>query len=146
MQKAAIEYVQSSLTQTSQMLTSTREQKQLAREDPIAAAAAVGGEAQPQTNVENLLDIDFDGAIPASLQGQASTSSGLEDLVGANQSGGAPPGSSNAMDDLLGVFGSPPPAATGDLMNGFGGLNLGATANHETTASKRTNEDILGLF
>jgi AP-1 complex subunit beta-1 len=95
------------------------------------------------------LDIDFDGAIPASLQGQASTSSGLDDLVSEGRPNTGGPGPSNTMDDLMGIFGSQDPAPSNggdDLMNGFGGLNVGEASSSQAAASKRTNEDILGLF
>jgi AP-1 complex subunit beta-1 len=104
--------------------------------------------------VENLLDIDFDGAIPASLQGQATSASGLEDLVSRTDSPAiGASGGSNAMDDLMGIFGgqsNAPGAATGgtdDLMNGFGGLDLsGSSSQQQAATQKKTNEDILGLF
>lgn len=135
------------------------EQQQNARENPIAAAAAAaaasGASAPPTSNVENLLDIDFDGSAPASMQNQpGADASGLEGLAGTPQrvasptAGGAP---SNNMDDLMGLFGgSSAPAApaqqqpssagpangmgmamggsssaAGDLMNGFAGLDMG---------------------
>jgi len=135
MQKAAIE-----------------EQKQLARENPIAAAATTAGGTQSTSTVENLLDIDFDGAIPASLQGQTAISSGLEDLVGTARTDSPATGASNTMDDLMGIFGSPPEASVNpsggndDLMNGFGGLNLGESNAQSSVEQKRTNEDIMGLF
>ncbi|KAF2664772.1 Adaptor protein complex beta subunit [Microthyrium microscopicum] len=142
MQKAAIE-----------------EQEQNARENPIAAAAAVSGDNATQGNVENLLDIDFDGAAPAALEGQQPISSGgLEDLMGDAPSGSPapPPGATNNMDDLMGIFGSDgastaaaPPGGTDDLMNGFGGLDLSASATEapsQPQGPKKTNQDILGLF
>ncbi|KAF2083494.1 Adaptor protein complex beta subunit [Saccharata proteae CBS 121410] len=128
MQKAAIE-----------------EQRQNARENPIAAAAAAaavsGGSAPPQSNVENLLDIDFDGAAPASMQKELNSgASGLEGLAGTPQrvaSPAIPGGPANNMDDLMGLFGSgaaapasagPTPASatngTDDLMNGFAAMNM----------------------
>ena len=116
----------------------------------LLAAAAASGESQTQSNVENLLDIDFDGAIPASLQGQATSASGLEDLVSRTDSpAAAASGTSNTMDDLMGIFGGQNNAPPGgdDLMNGFGGLDLGSSSSQQaTTAPKKTNEDILGLF
>ena len=58
---------------------------QNARENPLAAAAAaaaVSGAPPPQANAENLLDIDFDGAAPASAQkSPASGLSGLGELI-----------------------------------------------------------------
>lgn len=141
-----------------------------------AAAAAVSGNpppAQTQNNVENLLDIDFDGTAPASAQKEPDRGmSGLEGLAGTpvrveSPAAGAPaPAQSNNMDDLLGVFGDsggaagpstgPPNAhgsATGagaDLMNGFAGLDL--SGNNTTSPPpggdqpKKTNEDIMSLF
>jgi len=149
MQKAAIE-----------------EQKQLANENPIAAAAAaaaVSGQAAPQSNVENLLDIDFDGAAPASLQKQPTGgASGLEGLAGTPQrvespAAGVTPQASNNMDDLMGIFGSGPsqPAASSggadDLMNGFAGLDMSGGSQpqppqQQAQNQKKTNDDILGLF
>merc|ERR1711939_1101608 len=133
MQKAAIE-----------------EQLQLAKENPtvaaIAAATASGGAVEGGKgggNVENLLDIDFDGSAPASLGGAPSKgTSGLEGLAGTPQrvaspaAGGGMQQPSNAMDDLMGVFGNgggssatPASANAGgsgleDLMGGFGGMDL----------------------
>ncbi|KAJ6116321.1 hypothetical protein N7512_006046 [Penicillium capsulatum] len=149
------------------------EQIQNARENPLAAAAAaaaVSGEAAPapaQNNVENLLDIDFDGGAPASAQQDSTGSmSGLEGLAGTPvrvQSpvvGGPAPQASNNLDDLLGVFGDagsaqPPPSsanssgAAGDLMNGFEGLDLSgnvAPSSNNNNQPKKTNEDIMSLF
>jgi hypothetical protein len=104
--------------------------------------------------VENLLDIDFDGAIPASLQGQATSASGLEDLVGRTDSPAVgASGASNTMDDLMGIFGNQnneptaPSGGSDDMMNGFGSLALGGSSpQQEPAAQKKTNEDILGLF
>jgi hypothetical protein len=55
------------------------------------------------------------------------------------------------MDDLMGIFGNQEPVPSNgggdDLMNGFGGLNLGEDASSsQAAAAKRTNQDILGLF
>ncbi|KMU72628.1 clathrin binding protein [Coccidioides immitis RMSCC 3703] len=63
------------------------EQLQNARENPLAAAAAAavtGTSTAPiQNNVENLLDIDFDGTAPASAHKEPpSGMSGLEGLAG----------------------------------------------------------------
>lgn len=117
-----------------------------------AAAAAVTGTTPPpqtQNNVENLLDIDFDGTAPASAQKEPDTGmSGLEGLAGtpvrvqSPATNAAAP--SNNMDDLLGVFGdsstapAPSPSAepastaggggsgggSADLLDGLGGLDL----------------------
>ncbi|OGM39279.1 AP-1 complex subunit beta-1 [Aspergillus bombycis] len=147
------------------------EQIQNARENPLAAAAAaaaVTGKAPPpqsQNNVENLLDIDFDGGAPASAQKEPSGGmSGLEGLAGTpvrveSPAAGAPAGSNN-LDDLLGVFGdgggatasAPAPngnSASADLMNGFAGLDLSSNTTSppsEGSQPKKTNEDILSLF
>lgn len=156
------------------------EQLQNARENPLAAAAAaaaVSGQAPPpqaQNNVENLLDIDFDGAAPASAQQEPpSGMSGLEGLAGTpvrveSPTVGAPPKSNN-LDDLLGIFGNGGDnagatsstsggggAGMTDLMNGFAGLDLSGNNSNTSTAAppasgggnqpKKTNEDIMSLF
>ncbi|QKX57383.1 uncharacterized protein TRUGW13939_04495 [Talaromyces rugulosus] len=139
------------------------EQMQNARENPLAAAAAAAGgapTAQQQANAENLLDIDFDGAAPASAEKEPpSGMSGLEGLAGTPVRTGSPavsaPQQSNNLDDLLGVFGNDNAAAgssssnnnaaadlgglsggfgetNDDLMNGFSSLNL--TANNNPTS------------
>ncbi|KAL2890867.1 AP-1 complex subunit beta-1 [Ceratocystis lukuohia] len=110
-----------------------QEQRQNAAENPIAAAAAVAaaanGSAAPQSNIENLLDIDFD----------APSSSTPSRVV--SPSDNAPPG---GMADMMGLFDAPAPAATsspapattaspaggamGDIMSGFADLNFGATS------------------
>lgn len=173
-QRAAIQYA-SILVPSVILLMLTfyfREQIENARENPLAAAAAaaaVTGETAPapaQNNVENLLDIDFDGGAPASAQQDSSGSmSGLEGLAGTpvrvqSPAAGAPaPQASNNLDDLLGVFGDSGPAqpsssnangsgAANDLMNGFDGLDLSGNtpppANNQQP--KKTNEDIMSLF
>lgn len=147
-----------------------REQRQNAAENPIAAAVGTSStNGQQQNNVENLLDIDFDGAAPASQ----------EDGNGSGN-GGATGG---GMADMMGLFDAPapsqaaapaqttsPPPAAGpsgggmdDLMNGFGGLQFGggasepapagtqlhgggAQAQGQAPAQKKDSEDLLGLF
>lgn len=133
-----------------------------------AAAAAAGGtapSAQAQNNVENLLDIDFDGGAPASAQTEPSSGmSGLEGLAGtpmrvASPAAGTPATqTSNNLDDLLGVFGdsgATQPSSSGgnngggsaDLMSGFSGLDLSGNAGpSQNDQSKKSNEDILSLF
>lgn len=132
------------------------EQMQNARENPLAAAAAaaaVSGNAAPaqQNNAENLLDIDFDGAAPASLQKQPTAGgSGLEGLAGTPQRGRTPePGSQSAQksttDDLADIFGNsngpgPPPNAPGmndDLMNGFASLSMNGGGKQPPPASQQ---------
>ncbi|KAJ5124301.1 Adaptor protein complex beta subunit [Penicillium bovifimosum] len=146
------------------MRAAIEEQIQNARENPLAAAAAAaaGGappSGQPQSNVENLLDIDFDGGAPASAQTEPSGGmSGLEGLAGtpmrvASPAAGAPPQASNNLDDLLGVFGdsgaAQPSSGSGsaDLMNGFSGLDLSGNAgSSQNNQSKKSNDDIMSLF
>jgi AP-1 complex subunit beta-1 len=145
------------------------EAKQNARENPIAAAAVsaavagVNSSGAPQ-NAENLLDIDFDGAAPASLQKEpAMGGSGLEGLAGTPQRVASPGiaspiAPSGGMDDLMGMFGNTPGPANGaggdaDLMNGFAGLDMNGGQPPAPQSQfggggdkKKTNEDLLGLF
>ncbi len=149
---------------------------QNARENPLAAAAAaaaVSGAPPPQANAENLLDIDFDGAAPASAQkSPLSGMSGLEGLAGTPQRVASPavadgpkmPSSGGNLDDLMGLsngsaggFGQ---QANGngmmgmrneDVLGGFASLDMGAAsqpppAGQQLQGSKKTNEDLLGLF
>ncbi|KAF6789093.1 AP-2 complex subunit beta [Colletotrichum musicola] len=153
-----------------------REQRQDAAENPIAAsvAAAANGTTSSQNNIENLLDIDFDGAAPASAEQNSNVNT--PDRV-ASPSGGAP---SSAMADMMGLFDAPPPqqqqpaanppsaggaggSGMNDLMNGFSGLDFGNTGSAQPLPAamqlnqtqqpqasegnvKKTNEDLLGLF
>lgn len=141
---------------------------QNARENPLAAAAAaaaVSGAPPPQTNAENLLDIDFDGAAPASTQkSPASGLSGLEGLAGTPQRiaspsvADAPTSSSFAgagnLDDLMGL--SNGMAQTNgnhsDVMSGFAGLDLSGTSQPPppqqqlASGGQKTNQDLLDLF
>ncbi|KAL9018533.1 MAG: hypothetical protein Q9185_004134 [Variospora sp. 1 TL-2023] len=127
------------------------EQLQNARENPLAAAAAaaaVSGTQPPtQANVENLLDIDFDGAAPASSQKSPAVGlSGLEGLAGTPQrvaspavdGTSAPPsatGGGNNLDDLMGLSngmsmgqpnGSAHDAFQRDMLGGFADLDMSA--------------------
>ncbi|KAF1818412.1 Adaptor protein complex beta subunit [Dissoconium aciculare CBS 342.82] len=138
------------------------EAKQNARENPIAAdavsAAVAGGTpVAPQSNMENLLDIDFDGAAPASAatatpqrvaspafaNGAAPSSSaagGMADLMGLGGGAaevGASAGGADLMNDFAGMSmnDQPPPPQT--QLNGSGGSGGG---------KQQTNEDLLGLF
>ena len=155
------------------------EQMQNARENPLAAAAAaaaVSGAPPPQANAENLLDIDFDGAAPASAQKEPSAGmSGLEGLAGTpqrvqspvnGQGSTAPAGGFGGMDDLMGLGGSSGGVqmngsaegrmSQADILGGFASINVEATnqpppASHQLsgdsgTGAKKTNEDLLGLF
>jgi len=153
-----------------------KEQMEDARENPLvaaAAAAAQGDGAQgAQNNTESLLDIDFDGAAPASVTETPSNGmSGLEGLAGTPKRVSSPDNTypqppANNLDDLLGVFGNgnstaAAPSSSGfggmsdsDIMNGFAGMDLSGT--HQPlpaktqldggAAGKKTNEDLLSLF
>lgn len=120
-----------------------QEQRQNAAEEPIAAsvAAAANGSSGSQSNIENLLDIDFDGAAPASREhGSASQT---PDRVASPAAGAA----SGGMADMMSMFDAPPaqssaagPAPAGssgmnDLMNGFEGMNFGAPASDPLPAA-----------
>ncbi|KAK0826911.1 beta-adaptin [Friedmanniomyces endolithicus] len=145
------------------------EAKQNARENPIAAAAvsaAVSGGStqQMQNTAENLLDIDFDGAAPASMQkAPVGSASGLEGLAGTPNRVASPTGSSGAggMEDLMGMFGNsngaPPNPMNGgggsdDLMNGFASMSMNGgqppPPQHQMDGGgeRKTKEDLLGLF
>jgi len=143
---------------------------QNARENPlaaVAAAAAVSGTiSSSQNNAENLLDIDFDGAAPASTQKEpASGIADLEGLAGTPQrvdsppvtgGGAAPSVGKNDLDDLAGVFGNGFALQNGaeGVMNGFADLDLSSVRQPPPpeqqlggqSAGKKTNEDLLGLF
>lgn len=144
-----------------------QEQRQNAVENPIAAAVAAGANGAPaQNNTENLLDIDFDGAAPASAEAPPSAgASGLEGLAGTPQRVDSPAVGANAggsMADMMGLFDTPAPApAAGgmgmgsDMMNGFAGLDLSGTSQPPSAQTqlqqgggggKKTNEDLLGMF
>ncbi|OAA56054.1 AP-1 complex subunit beta-1 [Cordyceps fumosorosea ARSEF 2679] len=113
-----------------------QEQRQNAAENPIAASVATAnGASGAQSNIENLLDIDFDGAAPASREhGSASQT---PDRVASPAAGAG----SGAMADMMSMFDAPPAqssaagqaSASGssgmnDLMSGFEGMNFGASA------------------
>jgi AP-1 complex subunit beta-1 len=146
------------------------EQEEEARENPIAAAAAaaaVSGKVAPTSNLENLLDIDFDGSAPASMQkAPIQGESGLEGLAGtpqrvASPATHAPAQKQSNMDDLMGLFGGsgeaePPPAgaqmSNDDIMNGFASMGMQNTQppppqqQLSGEQSKKTNQDLLDLF
>ena len=148
------------------------EQMQNARENPLAAAAAaaaVSGAPPPQVNAENLLDIDFDGAAPASVQkSPLSGMSGLEGLAGTPQRVASPavadgPSSGGNLDDLMGLsngsaggFGQPANGngmgmSNEEVLGGFANLDMSAAsqpppAGQQLHGGKKTNEDLLGLF
>jgi AP-1 complex subunit beta-1 len=132
------------------------------------AAAVSGGQPPPQSNIENLLDIDFDGTVPASAQKSPGLGmSGLEGLAGTPQRvaspavhNGAPPPPMSGMEDLMGLsdlggmsggFGD----SNQDILQGFASLDMSGSNQpppaHEQlsmggNSGKQTNEDLLGLF
>lgn len=151
------------------------EQMQNARENPLAAAAAaaaVSGAPPPQANAENLLDIDFDGAAPASAQkSPLSGMSGLEGLAGTPERVASPavadgpkmPSSGGNLDDLMGLStgsaggfgqqanGNGMGMSNEDVLGGFASLDMSAAsqpppAGQQLQGGKKTNEDLLGLF
>lgn len=142
---------------------------QNARENPLAAAAAAaavsGTVSSSQNNAENLLDIDFDGAAPASTQKEPT--SGISDLEGlgatpervaspAVTGGVSSSAGKNDLDDLAGVFGNGFALRNGTEggMNGFADLDSSSVRQPPPPqqqlggqpAGKKTNEDLLGLF
>jgi AP-1 complex subunit beta-1 len=141
-----------------------QEQLQNLVENPIAAAV-VASQNGTQNNSENLLDIDFDGAAPASADAPPTGgASGLEGLAGtpqraASPSVGAAAGASS-MDDIMGLFdmngsssGAGARAMQNDMMNGFAGLDLSGASQSPLVQTqlqggqaKKTNEDLLGMF
>ncbi|KAM3500543.1 hypothetical protein MY10362_006309 [Beauveria mimosiformis] len=122
-----------------------QEQRQNAAENPIAASvAAANGTAGSQSNIENLLDIDFDGAAPASRE--HSSASQTPDRVASPAAGAA----SGGMADMMSMFDAPPPAQSSsavsppaagigsgmnDLMSGFEGMSFGTSASEPLPAA-----------
>ena len=119
----------------------------------------------PQSNIENLLDIDFDGSAPASLQKQPiSGESGLEGLAGTPQRVASPaaPGAApvSTMDDLLGIFGDSGAASANhggmsndDMMNGFASMDLSGNSQPPPPQQQmggqpasKSNQELLDLF
>lgn len=138
-----------------------QEQLEQAQENPIAAASVLNPNLM--SNNDNLLDIDFDGAAPASAEAPPSAgSSGLEGLAGTPMRVASPEahGQGSSMGDIMGLFDAPGPSSTSngggdahnDIMNGFGGLDLGGASqpppaqSQAQQSSKKTNEDLLGMF
>lgn len=155
-----------------------QEQRREAAENPIAAsavaAAANGTSGAPQSNIENLLDIDFDGAAPASHE-QGGSVPPTPDRIDSPAVG--MPGSngpSGGMADMMGLFDAAPSSsssqpqasggAMGDMMSGFAGMDLSGTSapppphqqlhpqgtggqpQPQGQSSGGAGEDLLGLF
>lgn len=136
------------------------EQRENLAENPTAAsaiAAAGSNGGASQNNIENLLDIDFDGGAPASLEQHSATAT--PDRV-LSPTGGQ---SSGGMADMMGLFDAPTPQAPSasasgggnDLMNGFAGLDLSGSSAPPPPAQqlgqtggeqKKDSDDLLGLF
>lgn len=110
-------------------------------------------------NAENLLDIGDDDSPSSAPTGLAA--GGLADFTPSPAPGA---GSANPLDDLLDLFGSaglsqtpavppvssPVPMMTGPAggmanLNGFGSPSV-PTKPNVTTAAKRADDDLLGLF
>ena len=132
-----------------------QEQRQDAVDNPIAAATMVGT-SNGSANNDNLLDIDFDGAAPASADlPPTGGASGLEGLAGTPVRVASPPGplGTSSMDDMMGLFdmggpsSSAPAAPINDVL-GFDGLDLNGSSQPQygESSTKKTNEDLLGMF
>lgn len=140
-----------------------QEQRQNAVDNPIAAAVAATQNGS-QNNAENLLDIDFDGAAPASADAPPmGGASGLEGLGGTPQRIASPtvgsPAPASSMDDMMGLFDTNGSSTAvegmggmqNDMMNGFAGLDLSGVSQppppqQQLEGAKKTNEDLLGMF
>jgi AP-1 complex subunit beta-1 len=132
------------------------EQKEEARENPIAAAAvAAAASGQAPSNMASMQKQPVGGA------------SGLEGLAGtpqrvASPAVNAPAQSQSNMDDLLGLFGdggsgggapaAPAQMSNDDIMNGFASMSMETNQPPPPTQqlggepSKKSNQDLLDLF
>lgn len=120
------------------MRRAIEEQRQNLAENPVAATVT----GQNKSNVENLLDIDFDGAAPASAAIATPSPGGLGVLI---QSPVGPP-AGNGLGDLFELEGGGSAQSAGNgLSNDFGGLDLGGSSS-VPPQQKKSNQDILGLF
>ena len=152
-----------------------QEQRENAVENPIAASVAANGTkgGGSQNNIENLLDIDFDGAAPASQEqpsaaatpdrvaspAAGSTSGGMADMMSMFDA----PTSQSEQSQSKGGFGAQGGSGMNDLMDGFESLNFGAQGassgeplpaamqlqNAQGGSSqqpKKDSDDLLGLF
>ena len=108
-----------------------------------------------QNNVENLLDIDFDGSAPASLQKEnPALYLGLESQHGASEQTIAPSAVSNQpannLDDLMDVFGNDTAGqdnlSTNHMTNALADLNVGPSQPNLHVESKKNKDDIIDLF
>lgn len=142
------------------------EQMQNARENPlaaVAAAAAATGGPPPSANIENLLDFDADGSMPASIQSEpVDGRTGLEDLADTPQRMASPTiaqGQAHVSQDLAGIFGNgtvgdQQQQIPDDLMNGFASMSMaqgiGAgqppPPGQQLGGGQKSNKDLLDLF
>ncbi|KAK3385685.1 adaptin N terminal region-domain-containing protein [Podospora didyma] len=134
-----------------------QEQRENAAEDPIAASVAAAAANGGGANMENLLDIDFDGAAPASSQ-----QSPPPDRVASPSS--APSGGMADIMDLFDAQAAPAAAPRGaqiggggmnDMMSTFSGMDISGTSappppgqqlGHKPVEQKSGSDDLLGLF
>ena len=108
-----------------------------------------------QNNVENLLDIDFDGSAPASTQKEnPPISSGPEGQNGASKQTIAPSAVSNQpannLDDLMDVFGTNTAGQDNFVANhmadSLADLNVGSTQSNLQVESKKDKDNIMDLI
>lgn len=155
-----------------------QEQRQNATDDPIAASIAAAGangtgsSGPSQNNIENLLDIDFDGAAPASQEQNSATatpdrmaspaagtqSGAMADMMSmfdapAPQASNSAQGGMGGMGDMAGMSGMGGASGAGgmnrgsgmnDLMNGFEGMNFGGPSNEPGPAASQLHGDQSG--
>ncbi|KAF7544745.1 hypothetical protein G7046_g9721 [Stylonectria norvegica] len=147
-----------------------QEQRQDLADNPIAASISAkgangSGSGGSQNNIENLLDIDFDGAVPASQE--QNSAAPTPDRMASPAAGGP----SGGMADMMSMFDAPNPAGNaappaqasgngmGDMMNGFESLNFGPSSSQPLPAAMqlqqahggpqpptKDSEDLLGLL
>jgi len=132
------------------MKLAIQEQRENAAENSVQTVGS-----QKPNNIENLLDIDFDGAAPASVAVVTPPPGGLADLIVAGNGGASmtptgvqsPVGVGNNLDDLLSLgMGAAPQQQGNGVINGFEALDIGGAGAGTPPGQKKTNEDILGLF
>ncbi|RKF60216.1 AP-2 complex subunit beta [Golovinomyces cichoracearum] len=140
-----------------------QEQRENAVENPIAANVV----SPSQNNVENLLDIDFDGSAPASADSPiTSNKSALDELSTVSLKDTNPSSADTqkniiSVDDMIGLFdmtstnasnmtaASPPNMGSfmqDDLMNGFGSLDIGGDQSTSKAKETNANDDLLGML
>lgn len=108
-----------------------------------------------QNNVENLLDIDFDGSAPASLQKENPPIPSALDTQndGSQQTiapSAAPNQSANNLDDLMDVFGTNTTGqnnlASNNLENALADLNVGSVQPDSQVEKRKNKDNIMDLF